>query len=215
MTGKDMFIIKRNRDNYLYFLYLFPQKQFFKKLAEIEGSIGLTLWEVIEDELYCMGLVVQRSTQIKMGRKIRGKIMAYLNDHPCTVRVQNHKKEYVRVREQHNMEVLVEGLRQLEFDIFGLSELGFIAWSRPLAYIVVSGTIWVYVYKASHSIVMDQNFPCVGYFRLNSNDVLGKLGECMRGDKVWMAYNHSVRRRMHQTRLKLRLKHAGLKRKET
>ncbi len=50
--------------SYEYFLYLFPLKKFYKKLGEIEDRLGLTLWEVVDHELYCLGLVGKPSQEL-------------------------------------------------------------------------------------------------------------------------------------------------------
>ena len=208
-TLKQIIGKESKSDSYEWFLYLFPQKRFFKELSRISNAIGANVWEGIQDELWVRGLVSSRG-EARMGKGIRTKIKAELKLEPLEAKV---KRQDMIDRQAHGKKLLEEIASQTGFLLIQ-NECGLTMWNREKGYLLNTGTGWAYVYKTGNSFRTDKSYPIVGYFRLDCANVQGKLTEAINGELIWRAYKHGVNRRMFMTRKLLRLKRMSIKKKE-
>jgi hypothetical protein len=196
-------------DSYEWFLYLFPQKKFFKELSRISNKIGIDVWDGVQDELWVRGLVSERG-EARMGKGVRDKIKKELRIEPLRVKV---KRKDVMERQGKGKEKLLEYGQQMGFMVVQ-QEVGLTMWNRDRGFLLNCGTGWAYVYKMEGGIMMDRQCPMVGYFRMDGADVQGKLSEAMNGKLMWRSYNLGVRRRLFRTRAIMRKHRVTIKRKQ-
>ena len=203
---------KGGTTRYEWFLYLFPQKKFFKICSEISNELGINIWEVIQDELWVRGLVSERGSA-RMGKLMKGKIQEVLKGMEIVTR--KHKGTHPGVLARQ-----MKGLRDLEAiaTLMGYTliqnQAGLTMWNRTMGFMFNAGVSWVYVYKTGHSIQTTKQFPIVGYFHTNADNIGGKLTEAMNGDLAWKAYRHGVQQRLTSVRKQFRTACMRKKRKE-
>jgi hypothetical protein len=209
MKLRDIIGRGRGTDSYEWFLYLFPQKKFFKELGRISNKIGIDVWDGVRDELWARGLVSSRG-EARMGKGVREKIKGELRIEPLRGKA---KRKDVIDRQEHGKKMLVEYGLQLGY-IIVQQEVGLTMWNREDGFLLNCGTGWAYVYKMEGGITMDKQCPMVGYFRMDGADVQGKLTGAMGGKLMWRSYNLGVRRRLFKTRAVMRKRRVGIKRKQ-
>ena len=208
-TLKQIIGKESKSDSYEWFLYLFPQKKFFKELSRISNAIGVNVWEGIQDELWVRGLVNKRG-EARMGKGIRTKIKAELKLEPLEAKI---KRVDIVERSEKGKQKLIEYASQMGY-LMIQQEVGLTMWNREQGFLLNAGTGFAYVYKTEGGFRTDKQYPIVGYFRLSGADVQGRLSEAMNGGMMWRSYRLGVRRRMFITRRVLRGKRISLKRKE-
>jgi hypothetical protein len=213
-TAQKIFLKNDKSIIYEWFIYLFPDKKFFKILMAVSDRLGVNMWDPIQDELWVRGLIAERGP-IRLGIKMKHKFIKELLGMELSTRKHKGVHESVQKRQDEGKERLKAIGRLMKFDVMVGNETHLVMWSRSLGFLVNAGIAWVYVYRTGNSFEMDKQFPIVGYFHTNSATIESQLCEAMNGDLMNKTHKHEVRRRIFITRKINRMRYQSIKRKQS
>ena len=196
---------------YEWFLRLFGTSKYAKIEEKLCEKLGIDIKGVLRDELWCMGLVVERGSD-RMGREVRKKIQRELLKMDLKVRKRVVKRKDVIERCREGRVKLAECGRLMGY-LKITDEYGLVMFQRDMGFMVITGRGWAYVYKTGHTFSYTDDLIEIGYFRLDGDVELG-LRKAMNGEMRYRVQEHAVRRKLFIGRRVQRNARAGIKRKQ-
>lgn len=168
---------------YDYLLYSYPEQPFWDKVIEMEQAWNVPVREVLRDELFLRGIIIDRSDVCRIGPRMRKKIKQFLFDHPMPVpewEVTNHS---LRNRQ-------IDGLAKLKaygekhdyLILFYDPDSALLMWDKRKSGILLNtGRSFAYVYQGGRSYSFNMDLSMIGYFQLSSANVVSKFKEAING----------------------------------
>jgi len=168
---------------YEYFLYSYPEQIFWDKVIEMEEAWNIPVREIVRDELFLRGIIVDRSDVCRVGPPIRKKIKQFLFAHPMPVLAREVTNQSLRNRQIDGLAKLKEfGEKHDYLILYYNAESSLLMWDkRKTGILLNAGRSFAYVYQGGFSYSFERDMPLVGYFQLSSADVVGKLEDAISG----------------------------------
>ena len=198
-----------------YLLYSYPEQDFWDKVLEMEAAWNIPVREVMRDEMFLRGMIIDRSDVCRSGPSIRKKIKQFLYDHPMPVPKWEVTNQSLRNRQIDGLAKLKEfGEKHDYLILYYNAESSLLMWDkRKTGILLNAGRSFAYVYHGGFSYSFERDMPLVGYFQLSSADVVGKLKQALNGQMEERTAALSERRKQFIIRRKNRWKHFNAKRK--
>lgn len=189
---------------YEYFLYSYPEQMFWDKVIEMEEAWNIPVREIVRDELFLRGIIIDRSDVCRVGPPIRKKIKQFLFAHPMPVLAREVKNQSLRNRQIDGLTRLKEfGEKHDYLILYYNAESSLLMWDkRKTGILLNAGRSFAYVYKGGFSYSFERDMPLVGYFQLSSADVVGKLKQAISGELKNRTDKLSERRKAYVMRQK-------------
>jgi len=189
---------------YEYFLYSYPEQMFWDKVIEMEEAWNIPVREIVRDELFLRGIIIDRSDVCRVGPPIRKKIKHFLFAHPMPVLAREVKNQSLRNRQIDGLTRLKEfGEKHDYLILYYNAESSLLMWDkRKTGILLNAGRSFAYVYKGGFSYSFERDMPLVGYFQLSSADVVGKLKQAISGELKNRTDKLSERRKAYVMRQK-------------
>lgn len=200
-TLNHIFLKQELTARYLHLLYHFPRKKFFRIVGEMSEYYGIDLTDFFHHELYAHGLIrCDNDIRDVNYQQVRWKVKRYLLEHPVPVRKRKEKRPDILQRAGIHRREIKEMLRFMGFTVVSDIEAGLVLWNRDMGILIVTGTMWCYVYETGRSIRWTKNYPLIGYFNLTRGDYKDELLNTMEGKRTWRAWALSKRRMFYEMR---------------